>query len=166
MTPALDPLTWLPNQQLFRARLAEALGGTQAPRLALLHVDLDRFQDVNDFLGWDTGDLLLRETAARMARALPRGALLGHLGGDDFAALIEAAEPQHAVRLGRALLDAFRVPFVIDCLSLQVTASVGIAFSGRLRRSAADLVESAGYCLFRAKVAGRNRCYPCRTPHP
>jgi diguanylate cyclase (GGDEF)-like protein len=165
MTLALDPLTWLPNQELFRARLAAILAGAQASRLALLHVDLDRFQDVNDLLGWDTGDLLLRETAARMARALPRGALLGHLGGDDFVALIEVAEPQHAVRLVRALLDACREPFVIDCLSLQVTASVGIAFSCRLR-NAADLIENAGYCLFRAKVAGRNRCYPCRTPRP
>jgi diguanylate cyclase (GGDEF)-like protein len=165
MTPALDPLTWLPKQQLFRARLCAVLAGAQAPRLALLYVDLDRFQDVNELLGWDTGDLLLRETAARMARALPRSVLLGHLGGDDFAALVEAAEPQHAVRLGRALLDACREPFLIDCLSLQVTASVGIAFAWRLR-NAADLIENACYCLFRAKVAGRNRCYPCRTPHP
>ncbi|HEX6155347.1 MAG TPA: GGDEF domain-containing protein, partial [Burkholderiales bacterium] len=146
MMPALDPLTWLPNQQLFRARLASVLAGTQGARLALLHVDLDRFRDVNELLGWDTGDLLLRETAARMARALPRGAMLGHLGGDDFAALVEAPEPQHAVRLGRALLDACREPFLIDCLSLRVTASVGIGFSCRLR-NAADLIENACYCL-------------------
>jgi diguanylate cyclase (GGDEF)-like protein len=162
VVPALDPLTWLPNQDLFRARLERLLAGGQPQRVALLHVDLDRFQDVNDLLGRDTGDLVLREAAARIARAFPRGALLGHFGGDDFAALIEAAELAHAARLARVLLDACREPFVIDCLSLRLTASVGIAFSSSRAPDAASLIAQACYALYRAKIAGRDRCYPSR----
>ena len=162
MAPALDPLTWLPNQELFRARLGQLLNGGR--RVALLHIDLDWFQDVNDLLGLDTGDLVLREVAARIARAFPRGALLGHFGGDDFAAVIEAADPAHAARLARALLGACREPFVVDCLSLRLTASVGIAFSSGRSTNAAGLIAHACYALYRAKVAGRDRCYPGRAP--
>jgi diguanylate cyclase (GGDEF)-like protein len=163
VVPELDPLTWLPNQELFRARLAHRLAAGQPQRVALLHIDLDRFRDVNDLLGHDAGDLVLREAAARIARAFPR-ALLGHLGGDDFAALIEAAELGQAAKLARALLDACREPFVVDCLALRITASVGIAVpSGRVP-DAAGLIAHACYALYRAKVAGRDRCYPGRAP--
>lgn len=163
MPPALDPLTWLPNQQLFRARLEQVLAGSQSPHLALLHIDLDRFRDVNDLLGHDTGDQVLREAAARIARAFPSGALLGHFGGDDFAVAIEASEFARAARLARALLEACREPFVVDCLSLRLTASVGIALRSKQVPDAAGLIANACYALYRAKVAGRDRCYPGRT---
>jgi diguanylate cyclase (GGDEF)-like protein len=164
LPPALDPLTWLPNQQLFRARLEQVLLATRSPRLALLHIDLDRFRDVNDLLGHDTGDQVLREAAARIARAFPSGALLGHFGGDDFAVATEANELARAARLARALLEACRQPFVVDCLSLRLTASVGIALHSRQAPNASHLIANACYALYRAKVAGRDRCYPARTP--
>jgi diguanylate cyclase (GGDEF)-like protein len=156
----LDPLTWLPNQALFRTRLERTLG--ERPRVALLHLDLDWFRDVNELLGIDAGDQVLREAAARIARAFPRGALLGHLGGDDFAALIEAAELSHAARVARSLVEACREPFVIDCLSLRVTASVGIALYPGRAADAAGLIAHASDALYRAKLAGRDRCYPGR----
>ena len=159
---ALDPLTWLPNQALFRARLESVLA-VRRPRVALLHIDLDRFQDVNDLLGHDTGDQVLRQAAARIARAFPKGALLGHLGGDDFAALIEAAELVQAMRVARALLDACREPFVVDCLALTITASVGIALHPGRAPDASGLIAHACYALYRAKIGGRDRCYPGRT---
>lgn len=163
MPPALDPLTWLPNQQLFRARLEQVLAASQNPRLALLHLDLDRFRDVNELLGYDTGDQVLREAAARIARVFPRGALLGHFGGDDFVVATEASEFAGAARLARALLESCREPFIVDCLSLRLTASVGIALRSKQTPDAAGLVASACYALYRAKVAGRDRCYPGRT---
>jgi len=164
LPPALDPLTWLPNQQLFRARLDQVLAASRVPRVALLHIDLDRFRDVNDLLGHDTGDQVLREAAARIARAFPSGALLGHFGGDDFAVAIEASELARAARLARALLEACREPFVVDCLSLRLTASIGIALHSKQAPDAAGLIANACYALYRAKVAGRDRCYPGRTP--
>jgi diguanylate cyclase (GGDEF)-like protein len=129
VAPALDPLTWLPNEELFRKRLDELLCAQGGRRLALLHLDLDRFEELNQLLGRDAGDLVLREAAARIARVLPNAALLGHFGGDDFAALIEAGELAHAARVARALVEACREPFVVDCLALRVTASVGSSSS-------------------------------------
>src|SRR5688572_31666702 len=123
-----------------------------------MHMDLDRFQDVNDLLGYDAGDAVLREAAARIARALPRGVLLGHFGGDDFAALVQAAEIACAARLARVLLDACRQPFLVDCLSVSITASVGIALPSGQAPDAAGLMSHAAYALHRAKVAGRDRC--------
>lgn len=164
LAPTLDPLTWLPNQELFRARLEQVLCAPGHRGLALLHLDLDWFQDVNDLLGHDAGDQVLREAAARMARALPNAALLGHLGGDDFAALIETGDLGQAARVARTLLEAYQEPFVVDCLSLRITASVGIALQSSRASNAAGLIAAACYALYRAKIAGRNRCYPGRAP--
>lgn len=162
MTFALDPLTWLPNQDLFRARLAQRLAAVEAQRVALMHLDLDRFQDVNDLLGYDAGDAVLREAAARIARAFPKAALLGHFGGDDFVALVDAGEIACAARLARVLLEACREPFLVDCLSVRLTASVGIARPSAAQPDAAGLIAHAAYALHRAKIAGRDRCYPTR----
>lgn len=162
MAFALDPLTWLPNQELFRARLAQRLAAGEARQVALMHMDLDRFQDVNDLLGYEAGDAVLREAAARIARTLPKETLLGHFGGDDFAAVVQAAEVACAARLARTLLDACRQPFLVDCLSLRVTASVGIALPSGPAPDAAGLIAHAAYALHRAKVAGRDRCFPSR----
>jgi diguanylate cyclase (GGDEF)-like protein len=164
LPPALDPLTWLPNQPLFRARLQQVLAAAQSPRLALLHIDLDRFGDVNDLLGHDTGDQVLHEAAARIARAFPSGALLGYFGGDDFAVAVEASELARAIRLARALLETCREPFVVDCLSLRLTASVGIALRSKEAPDAGSLIANACCALYRAKVGGRDRCYPGRSP--
>lgn len=162
MSATLDPLTWLPNRELFHSRLERVLAGAEPARVALLHLDLDRFRDVNDLLGPDAGDAVLREAAARIARASPRGALLGHFGGDDFAALIEAAELAHAARAARCLIDACRAPFLVDCLSVSLTASVGIALHPGRAADAAGLIAHACSALYHAKVGGRDRCYPCR----
>jgi diguanylate cyclase (GGDEF)-like protein len=161
---ALDPLTWLPNRELFRSRVDRFLACVQPPPVALLHIDLDRFDEVNELLGYETGDFVLREAAARIARTFPRGALLGHLGGDDFGALIEAVELAQATRCARLLLDACREPFVVECLALRLTVSVGIALRSSTATDAAALMARACDALYRAKVAGRDRCFPVRAP--
>lgn len=164
MDRALDPLTWLPNRELFRIRMEQLLAAGPAPCVALLHVDLDRFDEVNELLGYETGDFILREAAARIARTFPRGTLLGHFGGDDFGALIEAGELAPAARYARILLDACREPFVVECLALRLTASVGIALRAKGSADAARLMADACYALYRAKVGGRDRCFPARPP--
>jgi diguanylate cyclase (GGDEF)-like protein len=161
----LDPVTWLPNRELFRARIDRFLA-SRPPPVALLHIDLDRFDEVNELLGYETGDLVLREAAARIARAFPQGVLLGHLGGDDFGALIEARELAQAARYARILLEACREPFVVECLALRLTASVGIALRSNHVTDATALMAHACSALYRAKVGGRNRCFPARVPHP
>src|SRR5258708_34515530 len=87
----LDRITWLPNRALFEGRLsrAVALALAQPCRswLALLYIDLDRFQDVNELFGHERGDRVLREAGVRISRACPNGGTLARVGGDAIAAL-------------------------------------------------------------------------------
>src|SRR5260221_11594059 len=92
----LDRITWLPNRELFEGRLsrAVALALAQPCRswLALLYIDLDRFQDVNELFGHERGHRVLREAAGPISRACPNGVTLARLGGEDFAALVKGGD--------------------------------------------------------------------------
>ncbi|WP_432573347.1 diguanylate cyclase domain-containing protein, partial [Kineococcus sp. SYSU DK005] len=137
-----DELTGLANRRALRQRLRGAgtgrgllprVAGAPAPRDglqprgALLLVDLDRFKDVNDSLGHESGDHLLRQVAERMAAAVPEQALLARLGGDEFAVLLDGADAADAQRAGERLLQALVEPFALGPLSVRVGASAGIA---------------------------------------
>jgi diguanylate cyclase (GGDEF)-like protein len=161
--PALDPLTWLPNRILFEARLVRAVRDAERRRatLALLLIDLDHMEDVNATLGRDFGDRILREAARRMTRALDAGAAtLSRLQCDDFAAFFEVADLASAAKQAAALLGDLRQPYVIDCLALTVTASIGIALHERHADGPAALLMRAERALVQAKIRGRNRFYP------
>src|SRR5258708_21676099 len=125
----LDRIPWLPNRALFEGRLsrAVALALAQPCRswLALLYIDLDRFQDVNELFGHERGDRVLREAAVRISRACPNGATLARLGGDDFAALVKGVDLDKAAKLARGLLRCCSEPYIIECVSVVVTASIG-----------------------------------------
>jgi len=161
-TPALDPLTWLPNRVLFEARLVSAVRDVQRRRgsLALLLIDLDRMDLVNATLGHDLGDRILREAAARMARALGPAAMLARLESDDFAAFFEVTDLAGAVKHAAVLLEACAEPYVVDCLAAIVTVSVGIALHPRDADDPATLVARAERALNKAKIRGRGRSYP------
>jgi diguanylate cyclase (GGDEF)-like protein len=157
----LDPLTWLPNRSLFEARLASALRGVRLKRgaLALFLIDLDRMAQVNATLGHDLGDRILREAAARLARALDAFAVLARLESDDFAAFLEVADLAGAARQAAALLKGCREPYVIDCLAVNVTASIGIALCPS-HEDPASVLARAERALFEAKIRGRDCFYP------
>jgi diguanylate cyclase (GGDEF)-like protein len=159
---ALDPLTWLPNRSLFEARLASAVRCAHRPRsvLALLLVDLDRLAETNEMLGRACGDRVLREAAARLARALDGGAMLSRLQSDDFAAFLEVADLAAAAKRAAALLKSCREPYVIDCLAVTVTASIGIALCSSPAEDPASLLARAERALFQAKIRGRDCFYP------
>ena len=155
-TPALDPLTWLPNRVLFEARLVGAVRDVQRRRgnLALLLIDLDRMEAVNASLGRDLGDRILREAARRMARGLGAGAMLARLQSDDFAAFFEVTDAAAALKQAAVLLEALGEPYAI------VTVSIGIALHPRDADDPATLLERAERALYQAKVRGRDRFYP------
>ena len=161
-TPALDPLTWLPNRVLFEARLVSALRDAQRRRgsLALLLIDFDRMEAVNASLGRDFGDRILREAAARMARGLGPGALLARLESDDFAAFFEVADAAAAMKQAAVLLEVCGQPYVLDCLAAIVTVSIGIALHPRDADDPATLFARAERALNEAKIRGRDRVYP------
>lgn len=159
---ALDPLTWLPDRAAFEARLAQAVSAARRPRtaLALLLIDLDRIEDINKTVGREMADRLLHEAAARMARVLGTSATLACFGGDDFAAFMQVGSLDDAIQHAAKLLAYLREPFVIDCLSISVTASIGIALYPTHAANAAELMQRAERALFEAKTRGRNCFYP------
>src|SRR5262245_23852282 len=160
--PALDPLTWLPNRTLFEARLVRAVRDVDSRRgtLALLLIDLDRLEQVNAILGRYFGDRIMRQAAVRMACTLDAGASLARLQSDDFAAFFEADDLAAAAGQAARLLERCRQPYIVDCLALTVTASIGIALHGRDADGPATLLARAERALNEAKIRGRDRFYP------
>lgn len=163
MLPHHDLLTGLPNKAFFEARLAEAIRWARRTHagLALLYLDLDRFKDLNDTLGRDAGDRLLREAALRMSRAVGRRDTLARLGDDEFGALIEGVgRLADAAQVARKLLGQYREPYVFDCVSVRLTASVGISLYPEDADDAASLMNRADRAMHKAKIDGRARSYP------
>ena len=154
-----DALTDLPNRSMFDDRLAEAIKRTQranAP-MALLYLDIDRLNTINDTYGHQVGDGLLLAAAHRMREAIRDTDTLARVGGDEFAIIVEGlTHPADAETLAAKIIDNMRQPLRIDQLTLNVTTSVGIAYY-EAGLSPDQLVQLADQAMYRAKKAGRNR---------
>ena len=154
-----DSLTGLPNQLLFEDRVAQAL--TQASRngtrVALFFTDLDRFKKINDNLGHDFGNELLRQVAGRLLGAVRAGDTVARMGGDEFTLLLPGlANDKDVQHVADKVVEAMRTPFVIGDHQLFVSGSVGIAVypSDGLRYE--TLLKHADIAMYRAKAAGGN----------
>jgi diguanylate cyclase (GGDEF)-like protein/PAS domain S-box-containing protein len=153
-----DALTELPNRVLFREHLQRALGRVQrGNNLAVLSLDLDRFKVVNDTLGHQVGDGLLRAAAQRLLGCVRKADLVARLGGDEFAIVQEeAAQPTEATALCRRLVQALSLPFEIDGHQVVVGVSIGVMLATAEGCLDADtLLKSADLALYRAKNDGR-----------
>ena len=154
-----DPLTGLPNRLLFSDRTEQALASAQLHKrgCALLLVDLDHFKNINDSLGHNVGDELLKGVAERFRGLFAPGVTLARLGGDEFAVLVEnCAQPGQAAVLARRILDALKEPLRLDQQSLFINASIGISLFPGDALSAGQLLRNADSALFKAKGAGRD----------
>jgi diguanylate cyclase (GGDEF)-like protein/PAS domain S-box-containing protein len=154
-----DDLTGLPNRTLFRDRLdhATARAARTGEPLALLLVDLDGFKQVNDSLGHDTGDRVLREVAARFARAVRPGDTLARFGGDEFGLLLEDAGEPAATALATRLLESFEQPIAVDDGEFALGASIGIVIDPGGGTASDELLRHADIAMYAAKDAGRSR---------
>jgi diguanylate cyclase (GGDEF)-like protein len=165
-----DPLTGLGNRALFRDRLDTALRNLPRgePRLALLALDLDRFKQVNDTLGHEAGDELLRQVSSRITGALRPSDTLARLGGDEFAIIQpDIATHGDAGRLAQRIIDALQPPFHIAGTLAQIGVSIGVATAPDLAQTDAELVARADDALYQAKSGGRNRyCFHARADMP
>jgi diguanylate cyclase (GGDEF)-like protein/PAS domain S-box-containing protein len=153
-----DALTGLPNRLLFtdRAEQAQTHARRNRQNLALLLIDLDHFKHINDSLGHNVGDEVLKAVSERLAQLMEKGVTLARLGGDEFAVLLE--NPQQAMQsaeLAQGVLDGLREPFLIDAQSLFLTASIGISIFPNDALSAEQLLRNADAALFQAKSQGR-----------
>jgi len=163
-----DPLTGLGNRALFRDRLHHAIGSMQRgePKLALLALDLDRFKQVNDTLGHEAGDELLRQVAGRIGSLLRSTDTLVRLGGDEFA-IIQTGIAAHgdATALAQRIIDALRTPFHLHGHSANVGVSIGVVTAPDLAQTEAELAARADDALYRAKANGRN-CFVMHAAAP
>jgi diguanylate cyclase (GGDEF)-like protein len=156
-----DALTGLPNRTLVLDRVEQMLARSrrsQAPAAALF-IDLDNFKDINDTLGHEAGDELLKAVAARLDGVIRDADALGRLGGDEFVVISEelslAAGPE---LVAERLLEALKHPFKLGAgeqTRVIVTASIGIAIGEQI--SAEELLRNADIAMYRAKWDGKNR---------
>lgn len=154
-----DPLTDLPNRLLFSDRAEQALASAQTHKrgCALLLLDLDHFKMINDSLGHNVGDRLLKAVTKRLQELVGPGITLARLGGDEFAVLAESCpQPAQAAALAQRILDAFKEPLLIDGNQLFINASIGISLFPSDALSAEQLLRNADSALFKAKSSGRN----------
>ncbi len=154
-----DELTGLPNRSMFNQRLAHALA--QARRndkpLAILFIDLDRFKNINDTLGHDAGDRVLKEVAERLRGCLRESDTAGRLGGDEFVVLIEElSQPVYVAGVAQKILTAVTKPLILDAQEFHLTASIGISTYPDDSKDMQSLLKNADIAMYRAKEQGRN----------
>ena len=159
-----DELTGLPNRALLNDRLAQALGqaGRTGRPLALLFLDLDGFKYINDSLGHQVGDRLLRTVAARLQGIVRSGDTVARLGGDEFVVmLVDLEQAGDAAAVAHTIVQAVSRPLRADERTLHVTASLGVATFPADGDSAELLLKHADAAMYRAKAHGRNgvQCY-------
>ncbi|MBN7827554.1 diguanylate cyclase domain-containing protein [Bowmanella dokdonensis] len=149
-----DALTNLPNRNLFHDRLETALKLAQRNRqkLALLYVDLNRFKDINDNLGHETGDLLLLEVAKRLDRIVRDADTVARMGGDEFTLLLTGIRDENDVqRVEEKITEAFRQPFELQEHCLNVSVSIGAAIYPEHGRSPEQLFRVADKKMYALK---------------
>ena len=163
-----DKLTGLPNRALFHERLTQALAQSKrqdGAEVAVLFLDFDRFKIVNDSLGHEGGDALLRSIGKRLQGVLretdtvtPAGGITARLGGDEFCVLLTGLhQAENAATVARRMLGVLAEPYDICGCRIHSTASIGIAVSSPTCDSAEDLIRDADTAMYRAKADGRGR---------
>lgn len=158
----MDTLTGLANRYMFDTSLANALqlAKRQGKKVALLLMDLDKFKEVNDSLGHDTGDKLLIEMARRLKFTARQDDIVCRLGGDEFAIIAQNIDDESlAGKLARRILQALKKPYKIAGLQLENSASIGITTFPDNGSNPEQLFKYADIAMYRAKTAGRNQAH-------
>jgi len=154
-----DVLTGLPNRVLFNDRLTQAiaLADRQGKQLAVMFVDLDHFKKINDSLGHEIGDKLLRSVGERLRACVRRSDTVSRLGGDEFVVLLSQVEhAEDAAISARKTLRALTAPHLIDGKSLDINVSIGVSTYPIDGQDAESLINRADNAMYEAKQRGRN----------
>ncbi|TFD02011.1 EAL domain-containing protein [Cryobacterium sandaracinum] len=147
-----DELTGLPNRRALYAEVSSRLADDRSRNRALLLLDLDRFKEVNDSLGHDAGDRLLVQVGLRLLEGLQSGDLLARLGGDEFAVLLERTDQVEAEAVANKLRATLAQPFTLEGISLQTSASIGIALYPDQGDDLTALLRKADMAMYKAKA--------------
>lgn len=154
-----DALTGLPNRDLLRDRMEQAL--SQARRteehVAVIYLDLDRLKNVNDSIGHAGGDNVLLEVASRLSEVTRDGDTLARVGGDEFVILIPRLEQaRDSIEVANHILEALRRPVILDGEEFRTTASIGISIFPEDAHDVETLIRNADIAMYRAKEKGRD----------
>ena len=154
-----DLLTGLPNRALFMDRLGNAISNARRTqqKLVVMFLDLDRFKLVNDTLGHDIGDDLLKKVATRLKHCLRESDTLARLGGDEFIVLlphIDQITTAHKVAV--KIVDAVKEPILVGNHEIYVTTSIGIAMYPQDGRNVEDLIKNADTAMYHTKASGKD----------
>jgi diguanylate cyclase (GGDEF)-like protein len=156
----VDRLTGLPNRNVFHDRLDMDIKKAQRSRLplALLFIDLDHFKEINDTLGHDTGDLLLKQVGQRLQAYVRETDTVARLGGDEFTiTLAELHDVGKVTDVAQKIRNDLARPFSLNGELAYISASIGITLYPRDARSAGDLLRNADQAMYQSKDHGRNR---------
>lgn len=167
----VDKLTGLPNRALVQDRLRQCLLRRQRrpdAAFAVLFLDFDRFKLVNDSLGHDAGDELLRQIAERLRAAVrmtdtvsrdAQSATAGRVGGDEFIVILsDLAAPADAMLVAQRIIDTCREPYFIRGHEVISTVSIGLVTSDTARGDVEEILRDADTAMYQAKLAGKGRC--------
>jgi diguanylate cyclase (GGDEF)-like protein/PAS domain S-box-containing protein len=154
-----DPLTELPNRSLITDRLRQAVIKARRDKahLAVMFLDLDKFKPVNDSLGHDMGDLLLKQVASRLLSSVRASDTVARIGGDEFVVLLTTVEQERdAILVAEKILQALKLPFDLVGHRVELSGSIGIAAYPEHGDNEKLLLINADIAMYHAKRAGRN----------
>ncbi|HEY0842183.1 putative bifunctional diguanylate cyclase/phosphodiesterase [Methylotenera sp.] len=154
-----DTLTGLPNRLLFNESLqqAQTYANRTSDTIAVMFIDLDRFKNINDTLGHGVGDKLLQQVGSRVSLCIRESDTVARMGGDEFAVvLVNVREERDAAVVAEKIIDALRLPFMVDDHEVFVGASIGITFYRPGQDDRDVLLEKADVAMYHAKERGRN----------
>jgi len=153
-----DGLTGLPNRLMFMQLLGLSIETARryGRQLAVLFIDLDRFKIINDTLGHEAGDVLLREISVRLRECLRAADVVARLGGDEFVVLLQEVDPERAASVARDILAVVMKPVVILGQECRVTASIGVCLHPDSGQDDQAIMKNADMAMYLAKEEGKN----------
>lgn len=154
-----DHLTGLPNRNLLNDRMNHALARVKrhGGRMAVLYVDLDKFKPINDTLGHEAGDHVLREVSLRLAACVRSSDTVARVGGDEFVVVVEEIQrPAEAATVARKIVEQLGRPVDYEGNACQIGASIGVAVFPDDGNSMEEVCKAADVAMYRVKHAGRN----------
>ncbi|MDG0795101.1 EAL domain-containing protein [Cohnella ginsengisoli] len=164
-----DDLTGLPNRRFFTGHIDQLLrhGVNENSIFAVMFLDLDSFKKINDTLGHNNGDALLKLVAERLKTCCHASdQLVSRMGGDEFTILLQdITDHTEAIRVAEQIIQAFEKPFAVDGYEFYITASIGIAFYPQDGTNVEMLMKNADIALYRMKDDGKNN-YNVFKPNP
>jgi diguanylate cyclase (GGDEF)-like protein len=155
-----DPLTGLPNRIYFSERIKEEMNRANLTKrlLAVFTLDIDKFKEINDTMGHDIGDKVLKEFSKRVKSALRKDDTFARVGGDEFVILLpDLTDENNTVEVADRILQSVRCEMNVGSYSASITTSIGISFYSDYKQEEKVLLKQADIALYEAKKYGRDR---------